>query len=175
MKALIAALGFLITTTSTGFAADELVAVTGGETFNYILTTRSPGAIAYGVILMPGGPGRVNPHMEGSKLVLAGSGNFLIRSREIFADQRFVAASTDATSSPERIQAIMGDLRKRYGNLAIYVIGTSKSTISSMSLAKSLDGQAAGFIHTSSMSAISSFDTRASKSRNLIVRITNTA
>jgi hypothetical protein len=169
MKALIAALGFLITTTSTGFAADELVAVTGGETFNYILATRSPGAIAYGVILMPGGPGRVNPHMEGSKLVLAGSGNFLIRSREIFADQRFVAASTDATSSPERIQAIMGDLRKRYGNLAIYVIGTSKSTISSMSLAKSLDGQAAGFIHTSSMSAISSFDTRASKSRNLIV------
>ena len=118
---------------------------------------------------MPGGPGRVNPHMEGPKLVFAGAGNFLIRSREVFADPQFVAASTDATTTPERIQAIMRDLEARYGKIAIYVVGTSKSTNSTMQLAKSLDGQAAGFIHTSSMSAIASFDPRGSKSRNLIV------
>ena len=85
-----------------GWARDELVstAVTsGGETVPYILTTKD-GTPAYAVILMPGGKGVLNPRMEGGKLVFAFGGNFLIRSRELFADGRFVAASTDATSTP---------------------------------------------------------------------------
>jgi hypothetical protein len=152
-------------------AADELVTVTpsSGERFNYVLTTRRPGKIAYGVILMPGGNGRMGPHMEGPKIVFSGGGNFLIRSRELFADPRFVAASTDATTTPDRILAIVRDLEGRYGKIAIYVIGTSRSTEATMSLSRSLDGQVAGFIHSSSMSAISSFDPRGLKSRQLIV------
>jgi len=171
MKLFLVTLLLVLGLNGVAVAADELATATlsSGETFNYILTTRSPAKIAYGVILMPGGPGRVNPRMEGSKLVFAGAGNFLIRSREIFADPQFVAASTDATTSPDRILAIVRDLYRRYGNIAIYVIGTSRSTESTMALTKPLDGQVAGFVHTSSMNAISGLDPRTLRSRQLIV------
>lgn len=153
------------------WAEDQLVAVqpAGGDPFNYVLTTRDPATIAYGVILMPGGNGTMNPHMEGARISFTGGGNFLIRSRARFAGPQFVAASTDATTTTARILAIRDDLKKRYGNIAIYVIGTSRSTEATMRLAPLLDGQVAGFVHSSSMSGISGFDTRRLKSRQLIV------
>ena len=171
MKLFLAVLLLMIGFQEVASAADELATVTSssGERFNYVLTTRSPGKIAYGVILMPGGNGRMGPHMEGSRITFSGAGNFLIRSRELFADPKFVAASTDATTTPARILAIVRDLEGRYGKIAIYVIGTSRSTEATMSLSRSLDGQVAGFIHSSSMSGISSFDPRGLKSRQLIV------
>ena len=157
IRAALATLALVLTIPSgRASASDALVAVqpAGDEKFNYVLTTNSPATVKYGVILMPGGNGRMNPHMEGIKIVFSGFGNFLIRSRELFAGPQFVAASTDATTTPGRIMAIVQDLEKRYGEIEIYVIGTSRSTESTMSLAKSLDGQVAGFVHSSSMSAI---------------------
>jgi hypothetical protein len=158
-------------------ASDELVTsarTAGGETIPYILTSK-PGTPAYAVILMPGGPGRVSPRMVDGKLVFSGGGNFLIRSRELFADGRFVAVSTDATSTPDRMLAIIRDLQARYGQIAIYIIGTSRSTEATMALAKPLDGWAAGFVHTSSMSSIADFDPRGLRSRHLIVLHTQDA
>ena len=87
----------------------------GGEAVPYILTTK-PGTPAYAVILMPGGKGILNPRMEGGKLVFAFGGNFLIRSRELFADGRFVAASTDTLGA---MNALVGMLTNT---------GTYKST-----------------------------------------------
>ncbi|HYX03038.1 MAG TPA: hypothetical protein VE963_13190 [Reyranella sp.] len=161
----------------SAWAADELVTsarTAGGETVPYVLTTK-PGTPAYAVILMPGGKGVLNPRLQGGRLVLAAAGNFLIRARELFADGRFVAASTDATSTPDRMLAIVRDLESRYGRIAIYIVGTSRSTEATMALAKPLDGRVAGFIHTSSMSGIASFDPRGLKSRNLIVLHVNDA
>ena len=161
----------------SAWAADELVTsarTAGGETVPYVLTTK-PGTPAYAVILMPGGKGVLNPRLQGGRLVLAAAGNFLIRARELFADGRFVAASTDATSTPDRMLAIVRDLEGRYGRIAIYIVGTSRSTEATMALAKPLDGRVAGFIHTSSMSGIASFDPRGLKSRNLIVLHVNDA
>ena len=158
-------------------ARDELVTTArtaGGETIPYILTSK-PGTPAYAVILMPGGPGRVNPRMMDGKLVFSGGGNFLIRSRELFADGRFVAVSTDATSMPDRMLAIIRDLQARYGQIAIYVIGTSRSTEATMALAKPLDGWPAGFVHTSSMNGIADFDPRGLRSRHLVVLHTQDA
>lgn len=155
----------------SAWARDELVttAVTpGGETIPYILTAKD-GTPAYAVILMPGGKGILNPRMEGGKLTFAFGGNFLIRSRELFADGRFVAASTDATSTPARILAISQDLKRRYGPIAVYVVGTSRSTEATMALAAPLDGQVAGFVHTSSMNGIAGLDPRKYTSRHLIV------
>lgn len=171
MKVTIAAVGLMLVLPGAASASDQLAPVQypDGDMFNYVLTTRSPAMIQYGVILMPGGNGRMTPRLEGSRIVFSGGGNFLIRSRELFAGPNFVAASTDATSTAARIMAIAQDLRKRYGPIAIYVVGTSRSTEATMSLAKSLDGQVAGFVHSSSMSGISGFDPRGAKSRNLIV------
>ena len=157
--------------TQSAWARDELVTsarTAGGETIPYILTSK-PGTPAYAVILMPGGKGVMDPRMVDGKLVFTLGSNFLIRSRELFADGRFVAASTDATSTPARILAIAQDLQRRYGGIAIYVIGTSRSTDATMALSGPLDGQVAGFVHTSSMNGIASFDPRKYKSRQLIV------
>ena len=171
MKTFLCGVALAFTLHGAALASDELAQVfpQGGGKFNYVLTMRTPAAIKYGVILMPGGNGRMNPHMEGANIAFSGGGNFLIRSREKFAGPQFVAASTDGTTTTTRILAIVQDLEKRYGKIAIYVVGTSRSTESTMSLAKSLDGQVAGFVHTSSVSGISGFDTRGLKSRQLIV------
>ncbi|MCA0301401.1 MAG: hypothetical protein LCH95_03265 [Proteobacteria bacterium] len=152
-------------------AADELVGsarTTGGETVPYVLTSK-PGQPSVAVILMPGGRGVLNPRMENGKLTMSLAGNFLIRSRELFADGTVVAASTDATSTPDRILAIVRDLEARYGKLSVYVIGTSRSTEATLALARSLDGRVAGFVHSSSMKAVGDFDPRGLKSRNLVV------
>ncbi len=168
---LLAAFLLLAAGSGTALANDELASadLSSGDKLNYVLTTRNPVTIHYGVILMPGGNGRMGPHMERAKIAFSGGGNFLIRSRELFADPQFVAASTDATTTPDRIMVIVRDLERRYGKIAIYVIGTSRSTEATMSLAKSLDGQVAGFVHSSSMSSIAGFDPRNLRSRNLIV------
>lgn len=157
--------------THSAVARDELVKsarTPGGETILYVLTTKGE-TPAYAVILMPGGSGVMNPRMVDGKLVFGFGGNFLIRSRELFADGRFVAASTDATSTPARILAIAQDLERRFGKVAVYVIGTSRSTEATMLLAALLDGHVAGFVHTSSMNGIAGFDARKFRSRHLVV------
>jgi hypothetical protein len=151
----------------TARAGDELAS--GGGSVPYILTTGGT-LPTYAVILMPGGRGILEPRIDqNGKLAFRMGGNFLIRSRALFATGPFVAASTDATTSPERILAIVGDLQKRYGPIKVYVVGTSRSTESTMALSAPLDGKVAGFVHSSSMSAIATFDTRKFTSRHLIV------
>jgi hypothetical protein len=156
-------------------ATDELVSSArhpDGSTVPYVLTLDQPDP-AFIVILMPGGVGVVAPEMKDGKLVMRGKGNFLIRSRALFAGQGFAAVSTDATSSPERMTAILEDLGRRFPKAAVYIIGTSRSTYSTMRLAEIMDGRVAGFVHTSSMNPIAVFDPRGLKSRNLIVHHRN--
>lgn len=164
LAALLAAIG-------PAHAADELATVltADGVKFSYVLTTNEAQAVHYAVILMPGGKGTLDPHLQNGKIAMALGGNFLIRSRGLFAGPGVVVASTDATSTPGRIQAIVADLERRYGKLQVYVVGTSSSTNVTLTLAKTMDGEVAGFVHTSSFNRISSFDPRKLTSRNLIV------
>src|SRR5438105_6701718 len=99
---------------SAAWASEERASgkTADGSSVAYLLTT-SGQTPSYAVILMPGGKGIMSPQ----------SGNFLIRSRAIFAEGPFVAASTDATSKPDRILAIAGDLQRRYPGIKLYVVG----------------------------------------------------
>jgi hypothetical protein len=172
MMRLFANLFMLLCGAFPAFAGDELALARSGDSpaFAYLLTTTDPGKPAFATILMPGGRGVLSPRMTAnSRLAFQSGGDFLIRSRLRFASGPFVAASTDATPEPRRILAIAGDLQKRFGPLAVYVIGTSRSTEATMALAGPLDGQVAGFVHTSSMNAIATFDPRRFKSRHLLV------
>ncbi len=171
MKRTLLALLLILGSVAGAVARDQLsdVQTADGSKFTYLLTTNDPASPRYAVILMPGGAGKLEPRMDKGKIVFSYGGNFLIRARTLFADSQLVAASTDATSTPARIQAIAADLQKRFGKLAVYVVGTSNSTNATLTLAESMDGQVAGFIHTSSFNRISSFDPRKLKSRNLIV------
>jgi hypothetical protein len=172
MKALFLLLVVSLGLNATAALAMDDRAVTAkpfeGEPLRYVLTSEGT-APKYAVILMPGGAGRLALPAADGPVGIKLNDNFLIRSRRLFADPQFVAASTSATTTPGKIMAIVADLEGRYGKLKVYVIGTSRSTESTMALSKPLDGQVAGFVHTSSMNAISGFDVRGAKSRHLIV------
>src|SRR5262245_33779240 len=161
MKRFFCGLLLLLFGPAVTWAADQSASgkTADGTSVSYLLTTSGNQTPTNAVILMPGGKGIMSP----------GSLNFLIRSRAIFAEGPFVAASTDATSKPDRIMAIANDLQRRYPGVKVYVVGTSRSTEATMALARPLDGKVAGFVHSSSMNAISSFDPRGLRSRNLIV------
>jgi hypothetical protein len=155
----------------SALARDELVTsvrTSAGETIPFVLTSNGTPP-TYAVILMPGGAGRLNLPTQGSQSTLGDGNNFLIRSRNLFASGPFVAISTDNTSTLERMMGIIKDVEGRYPGIKIYLVGTSRSTESTMALATPLDGRVAGFVHTSSMGSIGTFDTRPFKSRHLIV------
>jgi hypothetical protein len=161
MKRALFGLLLLLVSPAATWAADQSASgkTADGTSVSYLLTTTGSQTPTYAVILMPGGNGIMSPQ----------SVNFLIRSRAIFAEGPFVAASTDATNKPNRVMAIVSDLQRRYPGVKVYVVGTSRSTEATMALARPLDGKVAGFVHSSSMNGISSFDPRGLKSRNLIV------
>jgi hypothetical protein len=161
MKLALFGLLLLLVNPAATWATDQWASgkTADGSSVSYLLTTTGSQTATYAVILMPGGNGIMSP----------GSGNFLIRSRTLFAEGPFIAASTDATNKPDRIMAIVGDLQRRYPGVKVYVVGTSRSTGATLALVRPLDGKVAGFVHTSSMNGISSLDPRGLKSRNLIV------
>jgi hypothetical protein len=140
-----------------------------GDAVPYLLTVADHAKPKYVLILMPGGAGRLEPQMRDGKIAFMAKGNFLIRSRNLFADHETAVISTDASGSPERIGAITEDARRRFADVKFYVLGTSRSTLDTIQLAERMDGKVAGFVHTSSFNAIASLDTRALKSRQLIV------
>jgi hypothetical protein len=119
---------------------------------------------------MPGGNGIMNiqKNLDGSIYFQSG-GNFLIRSRAIFADDEFSTVSIDGDRSVKRMRAVISDLKSKYPSAKIYIVGTSRSTLATIYLAENIDGEVTGFIHTSSMASIGGLDSRKSKSRNLIV------
>jgi hypothetical protein len=139
-----------------------------GETVPYVLDWRGASP-KYVVILFPGGSGEVDPRMVNGKLVYRAKNNFLLRSRPYLVDDDFAAVSTNATSSAERVQALVDDLKKRFPGAALYLMGTSRGTLDTMALADYLATRIAGEIHTSSFAAVASFDATKYKNRQLLV------
>ncbi len=153
-------------------AKDELVTsahYADGQVIPYVLTSNGD-APTHAILMMPGGPGTLAPHLDvNGQIVMTWGNNFLMRVRGLFAGPRIVAVSMDATTTPERVMAIVDSLQSRYGPLQVYVAGNSLSSGSTMRLGERMDGKLAGFIHTSSVNAIASYDTRQFKSRHLMV------
>lgn len=156
---------------STCFADDELVTTAvmkNGEAVPYVLNANSA-LPRYVLILFPGGMGIVDPHMEEGKLVYRAKDNFLLRARPYLVDNEFATVATNATSSEEKVQALLNDLKKRFPQAKIYLMGTSRGTTDTMALADYLSDKIAGEIHTSSMQRIASFNGKKYQSRQLIV------
>ena len=157
------------------FAAEELVSTAryaNGEAVPYILNTGN-GTPKYVVILFPGGTGIMDPRMENGRLVYGFSGNFLIRSRRHIVDDEFATVSTNSSRSEERIQAVLDDIKRRFPEARIYLMGTSAGTDPTRSLAGYLSGRIAGVIHTSSMNAIRGLDAKKYANRQLLVHHRN--
>ena len=169
MRLLIA--GFIALLASHALAGEELISTAkypSGEVVPYILNAESADP-RYVVILFPGGSGVMDPRMQDGKLVYGFRGNFLIRARPYLVDKEFATVATNTTTSEERVQALLDDIKRRYPQAKIYVMGTSNGTYATMRLAEFLSERVAGVIHSSSLNAISQFDSRKFKNRQLIV------
>jgi hypothetical protein len=152
-------------------ATEELITTAhyaDGQSVPYILNRNDP-TPKFVIILFPGGTGVVDPHFENGVLVYGYRGNFLVRSRKLMVDDDFATVTTNTTQSEERVQALLDDIKKRFPNARIYLMGTSNGTGATMALAGYLSDKIEGEIHTSSLREIYGFDARKFKNRQLIV------
>jgi Serine aminopeptidase, S33 len=148
--------------------AQEIVTLSTrpGVTQTYFLVSvpKNPHAIA---VLFPGGGGFIRIRREEDKIKFD-SGNFLVRTRGEFTKRGVVAAIIDAPSDQQRnwgmtddfrlgeqhftdISAVVVDLQSRFSGLPIFLVGTSRGTISAAALAARFGQRVTGSILTSTM------------------------
>jgi pimeloyl-ACP methyl ester carboxylesterase len=153
---------------SSPAGAQEIVTLTTrpGVTQSYFLT-RTPRELQAGALLLPGGGGVIRLRSEDGQIKFAG-GNFLVRTRGEFVKRGVVAAVLEAPSdqhvgwgmtdefrfSDEHltdVRAVLADLGRRFPDLPIFLIGTSRGSVSAAGLGARLDRGVAGVVLTSSM------------------------
>lgn len=148
--------------------ADQIVKLkTRGEaTQSYLLLvdrTAAPKAVA---VLFPGGEGRVRLPDDISNLKLGLRGNFLVRSRDLFRDSETVVALMDVPSDREGgmddgfrtgrehtqdVATVVKDLRARFPVAKVFLVGTSRGTLSAAYVGRTLGGAVDGVVLTSSV------------------------
>ena len=116
-----------------------------------------------------GGQGNIRLRFENGQIKF-GANNFLPRSRTEFIRNGVLPVIIDTPSDQpggvsdtyrfgeEQVQdarAILAELRKRYPGLPIFVVGTSRSTLTAASLGRALGTQVDGIVLSSSISVAS--------------------
>ncbi len=147
--------------------AEELVTLPtrDGVTQSFVLSTPDKQKPAAVVVLFPGGPGSIKLRMEDGRIKF-GEENFLVRSRKMFVDGGVAAAVMDAPSDfPQGmddwfrlgdkhatdIAAVVADLKKRFDSAPVYLVGTSRGTISAAAAGRTLGEAVAGVVLTSTL------------------------
>ena len=148
--------------------AQEIVTLPtrAGVTQSYFLTS-APKQLQAMAVLFPGSGGTIQLRSEGGQPKFAG-GNFLVRSRSEFIKRGVIAAIPDAPSDQQSgwgmsdefrlgddhftdISVVVADLNKRFPGVAIFLIGTSRGTISAAALAVRFGPRVAGAVLTATM------------------------
>ena len=121
-----------------------------------------PDNASHCVILFAGGKGKLNIDDSG----IGDEGNFLVRTRHQFADQGMVVAVVDTPTDKDKmfrfrktkkhardIKAVISFLRQRHPGKPVWLVGTSRGTISAANAAARLQGQDGpdGIVLTSSV------------------------
>ena len=137
----------------------------GGVTQSYLLSAPEAGKAKAVAILFPGGAGKTDLERETARNVLD-RGNFLVRSRQLIAGQSVAAAVLDAPSDhpngmedqfrlseahAEDIGKVVADLKKRFPDLPVFLVGTSRGTISAASAGRQLGKAVDGVVLTSTL------------------------
>jgi hypothetical protein len=135
-------------------------------TQSYFLTS-VPKNLQAVVILFAGSGGLIQLRTESGK-VRFNQGNFLVRSRAEFVKRGVIAAIVDAPSDQQGgwgmsdefrlgdqhstdISAVIEDLEKRFPGAPLFLVGTSRGTISAASAGARLGQRITGVVLTSSM------------------------
>lgn len=162
-----------------------------GVTQSYLLVGApgNPQAIA---VLFPGGAGAIRLRLEDGRVRFSPN-NFLVRSREEFSNRGVTAAIVDAPSDQPGgmddtfrlgaqhhadIAAVVADLRQRVPGVPLFLVGTSRGTVSAASLGRGFDGAVHGVVLTATLfragrgvgqQGLSGFDFSAIRSPLLLV------
>jgi len=156
----------LLTAVNAG-AAEEIITVStrDGVTQSYLLSTPpadKPLAIA---VLFPGGAGRVNLEREQGRGPID-RGNFLVRSRGLFARAGVIAAVLTAPSDQARgmedefrlgadhaadVGKVVADLKTRFPGLPVFLVGTSRGTVSAANAGARLGKNVSGIVLTAAV------------------------
>jgi hypothetical protein len=149
-------------------SAEEIVTVSGrkGETQSFLLMHNAPRPKAVSV-LFPGGEGLMRLRTEGGAVKFSQGKNFLVRTRGMFRDNEVAVAILDSPSDQQRagmddgfrtgrahvedIAAVIKDLRARFPGAKIFLIGTSRGTLSAAYAGRSLGDAVDGVVLTSSV------------------------
>lgn len=137
-----------------------------GVTQSYFIADlpQNPQAIA---ILFPGSGGIIRLRQEKGQIKF-GQNNFLVRSRGEFVKRGIIAAIVDAPSDSQSgwgmsdefrlgeehftdVSAVVADLGKRFSEIPLFLVGTSRGTISAAALGARLGSGPSGVILTSTM------------------------
>ncbi len=147
-------------------AADEIVTLQTreGVTQSFLLSTPAnrPAAVA---VLFPGGYGGIRLRVEHSDIKFAG-GNFLVRSRKLFVNGGVATAVIDAPSDQATgmedwfrlgdkhardIAVVVAELIKRFDNAPVFLVGTSRGTLSAANGGRAPGTAVAGVILSATM------------------------
>jgi hypothetical protein len=146
-------------------AAELVTLATRPEvTQSYLLYVKpgvAPKAVA---LLFAGGEGNVRLSERGATNL---RGNFLVRSVELFRDDEVAAAIVDAPSDLQQlgmsdgfrtggdhardIEAVVTDVRKRLPGARVFLVGTSRGTLSAAYAARALGDRIDGVVLSSSV------------------------
>ena len=151
---------------ASGAAAQELVSVPSrpGVQQSFVILPmpgRAPAVIA---LLYVGGGGRINARQEDGQ-VKFGARNFLPRSGAEFVRNDVLPVVMDAPSDAGDLsdgyrmgreqsvdaRAVLGELKRRFPALPVYVVGTSRGTISAAYIGRDLGREIAGVVLSSSL------------------------
>jgi hypothetical protein len=161
----------LVAASAICHAAEEVITLPTreGVKLSYLLLqdkSAAPKAVAIAFI---GGPGAIglSKRAEGGPLKFGPGANFLIRIREQLVDADVAEAIVDAPSDklpqgmddafrlgPEHladVRALIVDLKRRYPDARMYLVGTSRGTISAAALAAKLGDSIQGVALSSSV------------------------
>jgi predicted esterase len=132
----------------------------------YLLRVTPPGAPRAVAVLFPGSGGNLRLPTDGSLPQLNPRGNFLVRTRQLLCDADVAVALVDAPSDqpggmddafragPRHLQdiaALLEDLRGRFPGARLFLVGTSRGTVSAAHLGAELTGPLGGVILTSTI------------------------
>lgn len=147
-------------------AAEDIVTLPTRDavTQSYLLSASEKGKAQAVAVLFPGGNGKTDLERETARK--SEGGNYLVRSRGLFAANGIAAAVVDAPSDrasgmddefrlgaahAEDIAKVIADLRKRFPGAPVFLVGTSRGTISAASIAGRLGPAVDGVVLTATL------------------------
>lgn len=170
----------LLVSPALGWGEDIVTLPTrAGVTQSYLLSAPAKGKARAVAVLFAGGPGKVDLERETARTIFD-RGNFLVRSRQLFARSDVAVAVVDSPSDQphgmedafrlggehaEDIGKVVADLKTRFPALPVFLVGTSRGTVSAAAIGrragKAIDGvvlTATLFLASRKQPGLSGFD-----------------